>query len=113
MTDPSHFFFHPKNTRCQIDKVYKRDLLDTVEQKFSNSEAEMVTKTLKRLPPAAKVEVIPDNIQKTPKDTTTLSSKRVSYNKKHYKLHLGDKGGKYITVKGQRVYLKDTPSSTP
>jgi ankyrin repeat protein len=47
----------------------------------------------------------------TPSLTTTSASNTdkgsfISYNKKRYKLRVGDKGGQFILVKGKRIYMK-------
>jgi hypothetical protein len=43
--------------------------------------------------------------------TSEKENQFISYNKKRYKLRVGDKGGQFILVKGKRIYMKsDSPS---
>jgi hypothetical protein len=47
----------------------------------------------------------------SPPSTSEKENQFISYNKKRYKLRVGDKGGQFILVKGKRIYMKsDSPS---
>jgi hypothetical protein len=43
-------------------------------------------------------------INDEPSETTQYGGK-VIYNKRLYKVHMGNRGGKYIMTKGKKVYL--------
>lgn len=115
------YFFDTKDVRCEIVRAFDGDILDHMRKQrrpprnpYTNrnwplDDTIAMKSTLKKLPSSSAISQQSPPSPPPPSPQSPMPAKlksMVSYNKKHYKLRLGDKGGQYILVNGKRIYLK-------
>ena len=113
------YFFDTKDVRCEIVRAFDGDILDhmrkqrrTPRNPYTNrnwplDDTIAMKSTLKKLPSSSAIsQPSPPSPPPPPSPMPAKLKSMVSYNKKHYKLRLGDKGGQYILVNGKRIYFK-------